>query len=147
MKSWLKCTRHEPNRKFCREKGEIRPWILLIKVLASWPFGPFWKLQCGMHHNWCWSFLGLFWQQCGEKFLFVLCLPSGASLWQEEMEHSLKYLRVFLGSSFFGGWDRAWSERSLWQEWRLRRAKPAVSGNVQAGKERLISGMHRDLWN
>lgn len=131
-RSWLKCAWHEPNRKFCREKGEIRTWILLIKVLTSWPFGPFWKLQCGMHHCWC---------------LNVLCLPSVQVSGRREVDHSLRASEGIFGKQLFGEWDRDWWERSLWQEWRLRRGKPAVSGNVQTGKERFVSGMRRDLWN
>lgn len=42
-----------------------------------------------------------------------MCLPSGASLWQEEMEHSLKVSEGIFGKQLVGGWDRDWSESSL----------------------------------
>lgn len=80
-RSWLKCAWHEPNRKFCREKGEVRTWILLIKVLASWPFGPYW-------------------------FLIVLCLPSVQACGRREMEHSLRISESIFGKQLFGEWDR-----------------------------------------
>lgn len=51
-------------------------------------------------------------------------LPSGASLWQEEMEHSLKVSESIFGKQLFGGWDRA----------RLVRKEPLTGMETWEGK-------------
>lgn len=110
----------ELSRNFHRGR---RLRVLLINILATRPLLVLLKAPVWDASRMAFELLVSLLTARGGRFpvlSWVLCCPSGASLWQDgDLCVSWEHLSVFLRGRLFGGWG------GDCQEWRLRRERTA----------------------